>query len=164
MECEFVLGDSVVYPTHGLGEVVSVGTAIFGKLKSRVIGIRFTRERMTLKIPVDRLHELGLRHVLSSEQMNVAINVLCGYIPSRRTMWSRRAQEYELKINSGNPKSIAEVVRELHRTENQGSPSFSERQIYQQALSRLAYEYAVVEKIDYTVAETRLEKMMTETN
>lgn len=162
MECEFVLGDSVIFPAHGLGEVVSVETANFGALKSHVIGIRFTRERMTLKIPIDRVDELGLRHVLSSEQMNVALTVLGGFIPSRRTMWSRRAQEYELKINSGNPKSIAEVVRELHRTESQGSPSFSERQIYQQALSRLAYEYAVVEKIDYTIAESRLEEMMAE--
>ena len=115
---------------------------------------------MTLRIPVGKARTSGLRRLSSRKQMDVALQKLKGRAKVRRTMWSRRAQEYEAKINSGDPVSIAEVVRDLRRSSNQADQSYSERQMYQAALDRLAREFAKIEQIDETAAVDRLEKLM----
>jgi CarD family transcriptional regulator len=123
--------------------------------------IDFQQDRMTLRIPVGKARNSGLRRLSTRKQMDNAIEKLKGRARVRRTMWSRRAQEYEAKINSGDPISIAEVVRDLRRNTNQGDQSFSERQMYQAALDRLAREFAAIEKIDEQAAADRLERIMT---
>jgi CarD family transcriptional regulator len=115
---------------------------------------------MTLRIPVGKAKNSGLRRLSSRKQMDAAIAKLKGRARVRRTMWSRRAQEYEAKINSGDPVSIAEVVRDLRRPSNQGDQSYSERQMYQAAIDRLAREFAKIEQIDEDAAVTKLEKLM----
>ena len=115
---------------------------------------------MTLKVPVTKARNAGLRRLSSKDRIKVALETLQGRSRVRRTMWSRRAQEYEAKINSGDPVSIAEVVRDLYRGADQSDQSYSERQIYQAALERLARELAAVEKIDETKATERLESVL----
>ena len=115
---------------------------------------------MILRVPVDKAANSGMRRVSSREQMGRAVTALRGRARVKRTMWSRRAQEYEAKLNSGNPVSIAEVVRDLHRAADQPEQSYSERQIYEAALDRLSREYAAVEKINQTDAAKRLEEVL----
>ena len=122
--------------------------------------IDFEHDRMTLRIPLSKAQESGLRPLSSKKQMALALVKLKGRARVRRTMWSRRAQEYEAKINSGDPVSIAEVVRDLRRNSSQAEQSYSERQMYQAALDRLAREFAAIEKIDEETAISRLEKLM----
>jgi CarD family transcriptional regulator len=118
---------------------------------------------MTLKVPVGKAKDSGLRRLSSKDRIKVALDTLQGRSRARRAMWSRRAQEYEAKINSGDPVSIAEVVRDLYRGSDQPDQSYSERQIYQAALERLARELAAVEKIDEGKATERLEAVLTKT-
>ena len=125
-----------------------------------VIVVKFEKDRMTLRIPVAKARHSGLRKVSSQTVMQSAINILKGKARIKKTMWSRRAQEYEAKINSGDPVSIAEVVRDLWRDDDQGEQSFSERQIYQAALDRLTREFAVVEGIEDDVAVEKLEEVL----
>ena len=117
-----------------------------------LIVIKFEKDRMTLRVPVDKAANSGLRKLSSRKMMDTALTTLKGRSRAKRTMWSRRAQEYEAKINSGDPVSIAEVVRDLHRSADQPDQSYSERQMYQAALDRLARELAAVEKIDEDAA------------
>ena len=117
-------------------------------MKLDLLVVRFEHDRMTLRVPMEKARSLGLRTLSSKKQMEQAITTLQGKAKVRRTMWSRRAQEYETKIKSGDPVSIAEVVRDLHRRTNQSEQSYSERQMYQAALERLAREFAAIEKID----------------
>ena len=116
---------------------------------------------MTLRVPVDKAANSGLRKLSSRKMMDTALTTLRGRSRIKRTMWSRRAQEYEAKINSGDPVSIAEVVRDLHRGTDQPDQSYSERQMYQAALDRLARELAAVERIDEGAAAQKLEEMLT---
>ena len=153
-------GDIVVYPTHGVGEVKGIETQDLGDLSVEVIVIQFDSERMTLRVPTNKAEQSGLRPLSSKKVMDSAITTLRGRAKVRRTMWSRRAQEYETKIKSGDPVSIAEVVRDLHRRGNQSEQSYSERQMYQAALERLAREFAAIEKIDQDAAALRLEDLM----
>jgi CarD family transcriptional regulator len=122
--------------------------------------ITFEKERMKLKIPVAKAKTSGLRRLSSKDRLKAALDTLQGRARVRRTMWSRRAQEYEAKINSGDPVSIAEVLRDLRRNTEQSEQSYSERQIYQAALERLARELAAVEKIDEARAAERLEAVL----
>ena len=122
--------------------------------------IAFEKDRMRLKLPLNKIKESGLRKLTSKDRLKDALTTLQGKSKVRRTMWSRRAQEYETKINSGDPVSIAEVLRDLRR-EDQSEQSYSERQIYQEALQRLAREVAAVEKIDEQKAAEKLEKVLT---
>ena len=146
---DYKVGNWVVYPTHGVGKVMGVENQEIAGTKLRLIVISFEKDRMTLRVPVDKASDSGLRKLSSPEEMKGALKTLKGRSRVRRTMWSRRAQEYEAKINSGDPVSIAEVVRDLHRKEDQPDQSYSERQIYQAALDRLARELAAVEDIDH---------------
>ncbi len=157
---EYSKGDYVVYPTHGVGRVVGIETEEISGLKLDLIIIKFDKDRMTLRVPVDKAENSGLRKLSTRRVMDNALTTLKGRSRVKRTMWSRRAQEYEAKINSGDPVSIAEVVRDLHRGDDQPDQSYSERQMYQAALDRLARELAALERIDELAATQKLEQML----
>ncbi|MDB2390590.1 CarD family transcriptional regulator [Alphaproteobacteria bacterium] len=161
-DAAFEEGDFVVYPTHGVGKILGTETREVAGMQLEMLVVRFEQDRMTLRVPMEKAKTLGLRTLSSSKQMDQAITTLRGKARVRRTMWSRRAAEYETKIKSGDPVSIAEVVRDLHRRTNQSEQSYSERQMYQAALERLAREYAAIEKIDQDAAALKLEDMMAE--
>ena len=154
----FSKGEFVVYPTHGVGKVTGIETREIAGEKLKLFVILFDKEKMTLRVPVTKADNSGLRSLSSHKIMDSAMKTLRGRSRVKRTMWSRRAQEYEAKINSGDPISIAEVVRDLHRKEDQPDQSYSERQIYQAALERLVRELAAVENIDELAASEKLEK------
>ncbi|MBC8239865.1 MAG: CarD family transcriptional regulator [Alphaproteobacteria bacterium] len=156
----FKPGEFVVYPTHGVGKVESIETTEIGGEKLKLFVISFDRDRMTLRVPVGKADASGLRKLSSKKRMETALTTLKGRARVKRTMWSRRAQEYEAKINSGDPISIAEVVRDLHRNVGQPDQSFSERQIYEAARDRLACEVAAVEKTDVDKATIKLEELL----
>jgi len=153
-------GDYVVYPTHGVGKVTGFEDQEIAGDKLKLIVIDFHKDRMILRVPVDKAETSGLRRLSSKDEMKVALKTLKGKSRVRRTMWSRRAQEYEAKINSGDPVSIAEVVRDLHRKADQPDQSYSERQIYQAAFDRLVRELAAVEDIDEEAASEQLETVL----
>ncbi|MCW2238288.1 CarD family transcriptional regulator [Azospirillum canadense] len=157
---DFEAGDFVVYPAHGVGRVEGIETHSIAGMEVQLYAITFEKERMTLKVPVGKAKAAGLRRLSTKDRIKVALETLQGRSRVRRTMWSRRAQEYEAKINSGDPVSIAEVVRDLYRGADQSDQSYSERQIYQAALERLARELAAVEKIDEMKATERLELVL----
>jgi CarD family transcriptional regulator len=157
---QFREGDYVVYPTHGVGRIVSVENQEIAGCKLQLFVITFDRDRMTLRVPVMKAEKSGLRRLSPTNVMDSALTTLKGRAKVKRTMWSRRAQEYEAKINSGDPVSIAEVVRDLHRNASQPDQSYSERQIYEAALERLAAELAAVERIDASAATQKLEKLL----
>ncbi|MCH7794562.1 MAG: CarD family transcriptional regulator [Proteobacteria bacterium] len=158
---EFGAADYVVYPTHGVGRVLGVEKQEISGHVLELIIIKFEKDRMTLRVPVGKAQASGLRKLSSRKMMDTALATLKGRSRVKRTMWSRRAQEYEAKINSGDPVSIAEVVRDLHRNADQPDQSYSERQMYQAALERLVRELAAVEKIDETAAAHKLEELLT---
>ena len=150
----------MVYPAHGVGEILAVDDLTIGAESLKVYSIVFRENKMTLRLPVMKAKNAGLRKLTSRDRFRDATKTLMGRAKRSRAMWSRRAQEYEAKINSGNPIEIAEVVRDLHRKEDTQEQSYSERQIYQAALGRLARELAAIEKIDEQKAADRLEAMM----
>jgi CarD family transcriptional regulator len=152
----FVEGDHVVYPTHGVGKVERIATEEIAGHKLELIHITFEENRMTLRVPVAKARTAGLRKLATRKLFDEALAVLKGRARIKRTMWSRRAQEYEAKINSGDPLSIAEVVRDLHRNAGQPDQSFSERQIYEAAMDRLAAELAALDKTDKLTAVVKL--------
>ena len=156
----FIPGDFVVYPSHGVGKIIGTETRKIDEIELDLLIIRFDHERMTLRVPLTKAAESGLRTLSSRVQMDEAIVTLQGKAKVRKTMWSRRAQEYETKINSGSLVSIAEVVRDLYRKDDQGEQSYSERQMYQAALERLASEFAAVEDTDKDTAVIKLEKII----
>ena len=153
-------GDFVVYPTHGVGKINSVETQEIAGQTLSVFVIHFEKDRMTLRVPVGKAKGSGLRRLSTRKEMDAALAKLKGRSKARRTMWSRRAQEYEAKINSGDPASIAEVVRDLYRNVGQPEQSYRERQIYQAALDRLVREFAAVERIDEPTAIRRVEQIL----
>ncbi len=163
----FKKGDFVVYPVHGVGLVLGIEETTVPALNKtmkpesvKLYKISFENDRMTLKVPVTKAELSGLRRLSSKDRMKEAMATLQGRSRVRRVMWSRRAQEYESKINSGDPVAIAEVLRDLHRGTEQPEQSYSERQIYQSALDRLARELAAIEKIDQGKAAEKLEIVM----
>jgi CarD family transcriptional regulator len=158
---EFKKGDFVVYPAHGVGRIEGIDAFSVSGQSVMLYSIAFEQDRMRLKVPVSKAKTSGLRRLSSRDRIKEALSTLQGRSKVRRVMWSRRAQEYESKINSGDPVSIAEVVRDLHRGADQPEQSYSERQIYQAALERLARELAAVEKIDQDKATTKLETVLT---
>ncbi len=157
---DFSKGDLVVYPTHGVGKIVGIETQEIAGHRLSLFVVLFDKDRMTLRVPLGKAKLSGLRRLSTRKEMDAALTRLKGRSRVKRTMWSRRAQEYEAKINSGDPASIAEVVRDLFRNVGQPEQSYSERQIYQAAMDRLVREFAAVEKIDETTATKRLEQML----
>ena len=160
---EFQVGDHVVYPAHGVGQVQGIETQEVAGLKLEVYVITFDHEKMTLRVPTKKAITSGLRPLAEGNVVSQALTTLKGRARIKRTMWSRRAQEYEAKINSGDLISIAEVVRDLHRAENQPEQSYSERQLYESALDRMAREVAAIERIDRDAAIAMLNKSLVKT-
>ena len=156
----FSVGDHVVYPKHGVGRVSGVEKQEVSGFMLELYVIRFEKERMTLRVPTNKAEVSGMRKLSNQATLDKAFTTLQGKARVKRTMWSRRAQEYEAKINSGDLISIAEVVRDLHRGSDQPEQSYSERQIYESALSRLARELAAVEEIDEEAAIGKLEEVL----
>ncbi len=157
---EFSKGDYVVYPTHGVGRVTGIEDQEIAGEALKLFVIHFEKERMTLRVPVTKVEVAGLRRLSNRKVIDAALKTLTGRSRAKRTMWSRRAQEYEAKINSGNPVLIAEVVRDLHRGADQPDQSYSERQMYQAALERLSRELAAVESIDTEQATEKIERLL----
>ena len=160
---EFSVGDHVVYPAHGVGQVQGIETQEVAGLSLEVYVITFEHEKMTLRVPTGKARSSGLRSLAEGNVVSQALTTLKGRARVKRTMWSRRAQEYEAKINSGDLISIAEVVRDLHRAENQPEQSYSERQLYESALDRMAREVAAIERIDRDAAIAMLNKSLVKT-
>jgi CarD family transcriptional regulator len=159
-EHEFKIGDHVVYPAHGVGIVVAIEQQdVVGTLLELYV-ITFDHEKMTLRVPTKKAKTAGLRALAENNVVHQALTTLKGRARVKRTMWSRRAQEYEAKINSGDLISIAEVVRDLHRSDSQPEQSYSERQLYESALDRMAREVAAIEQIDRDAAITLLHKSL----
>lgn len=156
----FAPGDYVVYPSHGVGRVIGIETQDIAGTSLEMFVVSFENERLILRVPVDKIAKSGMRKLSSKEKIQSAMEALKARAkPRRAVMWSRRAQEYEAKINSGDPVSIAEVVRELHKSED-SEQSYSERQMYRAALERLAREVAAIERVDEEVATAKLEKVL----
>ena len=152
----FGVGQSVVYPAHGVGKITGVEKQTVAGMELEVYVVAFDQDKMILRVPTNRAEASGMRALAGSKLVDDALKTLGGKARVKRTMWSRRAQEYEAKINSGDLISIAEVVRDLHRGEDQPEQSYSERQLYESALDRMARELAAVENIDKDDAMEKL--------
>ena len=157
IKLQYSVGDFIVYPSHGVGEITDIQTFEIAEEKLEMYNVIFDKEKMTLKIPTIKAKEIGIRKVSSRNEMKKTLEILKGKAKIRRTMWSRRAQEYEAKINSGILTELTEVVRDLFRNSNQPEQSYSERQLYESARDRLAREVAVVEKTDDDKAVEKIE-------
>jgi CarD family transcriptional regulator len=156
----FSEGELVVYPTHGVGKITAIEEKEIAGHTLDVFVVSFDKDRMTLRVPLAKAKNSGLRRLSSRKEMDAALAKLRGRSRAKRTMWSRRAQEYQAKIASGDPASIAEVVRDLFRNVGQPEQSYSERQIYQAALDRFVREFAAVERIDEMTATQRVEQIL----
>ena len=159
-ELEFNTGDFVVYPAHGVGQIVGVETQSVAGMSIELYVIAFEQEKMTLRVPTRKAKISGMRALANTDIIENALKTLKGRARIKRMMWSRRAQEYEAKINSGDLISIAEVVRDLHRNTDQPEQSYSERQLYENALDRMARELAAVERTDRDSAVAKLAKTL----
>lgn len=154
----FDVGDYVVYPKHGVGRVVELQSTEIAGTRLDLYVLRFEKEKMTLRVPVNKADSVGMRKLSSDKTMKDALETLKGKPKVKRTMWSRRAQEYEAKINSGDLIAISEVVRDLYRSEEQPEQSYSERQLFEQAMDRMSREIGAVNKLTLTEAVQLIEK------
>ena len=157
----FRTGEYVVYPSHGVGQITDINEQLIADEKLELFVIEFSKEKMTLKIPVPKAKSVGMRKLSSTKEVDKSLKTVQGSARVKRIMWSRRAQEYESKINSGDLIQIAEVVRDLYRAETQPEQSYSERQLYESALDRMAREVAVVKKVTSTEAVNLIETNLT---
>jgi CarD family transcriptional regulator len=153
----FKTGESIVYPAHGVGQIVAIEEQEVAGHKLELFVIDFQKDKMRLKVPVAKATAIGMRKLAETDFVDRALKVVQGRARIKRTMWSRRAQEYDAKINSGDLISISEVVRDLFRAENQPEQSYSERQLYEAALDRMAREIAAVNKMSETEAVRLIE-------
>ena len=156
----FKTNEFIVYPAHGVGQIMAIEEQEVAGLKLELFVINFVKDKMTLRVPTTKVAVVGMRKLAEESMVRRALETLKGRARIKRTMWSRRAQEYEAKINSGDLVSIAEVVRDLHRAENQPEQSYSERQLYESALDRMAREVAAIEQIDRDAAIGILNKSL----
>ena len=152
----FNAGEYVVYPTHGVGKVSDITKQTIAGSELELLVVNFDKDKMILRIPTAKISNVGLRKISDEKTMNEALETLKGKAKIKKVMWSRRAQEYENKINSGNPVAIAEVIRDLYRDENIAEQSYSERQIYDQAVDRLANEVSVYSQCTLDEANKQL--------
>ncbi len=157
---EFRPNDFVVYPAHGVGKIVSIEEQEIAGLKLELFVISFEKDKMTLRVPTSRARQVGMRSLSTPDIVSKAMATLKGKARVKRAMWSRRAQEYEQKINSGDLVSIAEVVRDLHRADDQREQSYSERQLYEAALERLTREVAAVSGTDESQAAKKVDDVL----
>ncbi|WP_298848811.1 CarD family transcriptional regulator [uncultured Ruegeria sp.] len=158
---EFRPNDYVVYPAHGVGQIISIEEQDVAGFSLELFVISFEKDKMTLRVPTNKVTESGLRSLSSPDVISQAMRTLRGKAKVKRAMWSRRAQEYEQKINSGDLISIAEVVRDLHRTDDQREQSYSERQLYEAALERLTREVAAVSGAGEVSAAKQVDEVLT---
>ena len=149
---EFSPNDYVVYPAHGVGQIVSIEEQEVAGMTLELFVISFEKDKMTLRVPTHKATDVGMRPLAGPDVVSQAMKTLRGKAKVKRAMWSRRAQEYEQKINSGDLIAIAEVVRDLHRNDDQREQSYSERQLYEAALERLTREFAAVNGADEGIA------------
>ena len=154
---DFKIGETVVYPKHGVGEIIDIENMEIASIKTKFYVVKMEQAKLTIRVPLDKQNEVGLRRISSKKIIFEVFNVLKLKPKIRRIMWSRRAQEYDTKIFSGDPLKIGEVVRDLFRKNSQPEQSYSERQMFQIALERLAREVAAVEKTDYFQATEKIE-------
>jgi CarD family transcriptional regulator len=158
----FKLSEFVVYPAHGVGQIVAMEEQEVAGFKLELFVINFVKDKMTLRVPTSKVTAVGMRKLSDPDAARRSLEILTGRARVKRTMWSRRAQEYEAKINSGDINAIAEVVRDLYRSEAQPEQSYSERQLYEAALDRMMREIAAVQKLSETealkVIDTQLKK------
>ena len=161
---EFLPKQYVVYPSHGIGQILEIEKKeIAGQMLTMYV-IEFEKEKMTLRVPIEKTKEIGVRKVSTKNQLKDIFEILTGKAKIRRTMWSRRAQEYEAKINSGDIKLLTEVVRDLFTSDSQPEQSYSERQLYEAARERLSREVAVIEKTDEQKAIEKMETILNNSN
>ena len=158
---DFRPNEYVVYLAHGVGQVVSIEEQEIAGIKLELFVISFEKDKMTLRVPTNKATEVGMRGLSSPDEISKAMTTLKGKARVKRAMWSRRAQEYEQKINSGDLIAIAEVVRDLHRTDDQREQSYSERQLYEAALERLTREIAAVAGNDENAAAAEIDSVLT---
>lgn len=157
---EFSPNDYVVYPAHGVGQIISIEEQEIAGINLELFVISFEKDKMTLRVPTAKANEVGMRSLSSPDVVSKALDTLKGKARVKRAMWSRRAQEYEQKINSGDLIAIAEVVRDLHRADDQREQSYSERQLYEAALERLTREVAAVEDGDEAAAVKKVDDVL----
>ena len=157
---EFRPNDFVVYPAHGVGKIVSIEEQEIAGIELELFVISFEKDKMTLRVPTNKATEVGMRSLSSPDVVDQALTTLKGKARVKRAMWSRRAQEYEQKINSGDLIAIAEVVRDLHRTDDQREQSYSERQLYEAALERMTREVAAVAGTDELNAQRQVDDVL----
>jgi CarD family transcriptional regulator len=153
----FKTSEFIVYPAHGVGQIVAIEEQEYAGCKLELFVINFVKDKMTLKVPTTKIAAVGMRKLAEPPIVKRALDTLKGRARIKRTMWSRRAQEYEAKINSGNIVSISEVVRDLFRSDTQPEQSYSERQLYEAALDRLAREISAVQRVTETEAIKEIE-------
>jgi CarD family transcriptional regulator len=153
----FKTNEYIVYPAHGVGQIVSIEEQEVAGYKLELFVINFIKDKMTLRVPTAKIATVGMRKLAEPNMVKRALETLKGRARIKRTMWSRRAQEYEAKINSGDITAIAEVVRDLYRSDQQPEQSYSERQLYEAALDRLSREIAAVQRITETEAIKEIE-------
>ncbi len=156
----FKVNELIVYPAHGVGRVVQIEEQEIAGIKLELYIVDFDKEKLRLKVPTSKSEQKGMRKLADKPLIDHAMKVLKGRARIKRTMWSRRAQEYEAKINSGDLIAVAEVVRDLYRSERQPEQSYSERQLFEQALERMAREIAAVKKIDDDMAIKEVETFL----
>ena len=157
---DFIPEEYVVYPAHGVGQIISIEEQEIAGLNLELFVVAFEKDKMTLRVPTHKAVEIGLRSLSSPEVVSRAMSTLRGKAKVKRAMWSRRAQEYEQKINSGDLIAIAEVVRDLHRSDDQREQSYSERQLYEAALERLTREVAAVADGDEAAAAKKVDAVL----
>jgi CarD family transcriptional regulator len=157
----FKTNEYVVYPTHGVGRIVAIEEQEIAGCKLELFVITFEKDKMTLRVPTSKTKSAGMRKLADDAVLARALETLKGRARVKRTMWSRRAQEYEAKINSGDLVTIAEVVRDLYRSESQPEQSYSERQLYEAALDRLAREISAALDVDESIALQRVAEALT---
>jgi CarD family transcriptional regulator len=153
----FKTNEFIVYPAHGVGQILAIEEQEVAGAKLELFVINFVKDKMTLRVPTAKIVSVGMRKLAEAPLVKRALETLKGRARIKRTMWSRRAQEYEAKINSGDIVAIAEVVRDLFRSDSQPEQSYSERQLYEAALDRLSREIAAVQKITETEAIKEIE-------
>ena len=157
---EFKIGEIVVYPKHGVGEIIKIESMEIENIKTKFYVVKMEQSKLTIRVPLEKQNEVGLRKISSKKIIDEVYNTLKLKPKIRRIMWSRRAQEYDAKIFSGEPIKIAEVVRDLFRKNSQSDQSYSERQMFQVAIERLAREVAEVEKTDYFQSTEKIEQIL----
>ena len=144
---KYEVGDWLIYPKHGLGKAIDYEVQTILKKKTEFLVVFFEQERMTLRIPIYKMNELGLRSISGKDEMKKAMIALKGKARIRKTMWAKREKDYKDKLNKGDPVSVAEVLRDLYRGEGDPEQSYSERQLYEMALGRFARELVAVNDI-----------------